>query len=105
MSAGTTDPITIPGVFIGHSNGLALQSAANPIVTAFSEIFDGEGFMRVLDVSDPTNIVQLGHFATEGVFSLGTVPGDRTAHNVIVRDGLAYWSWYVEGMRVVDFSS
>ncbi|MCI0832318.1 MAG: hypothetical protein J4N72_06690, partial [Chloroflexi bacterium] len=27
------------------------------------------------------------------------------AHNVIVRDGRAYWSWYEEGIRVVDFSS
>ena len=50
-------------------------------------------------------MVQLGHFATEGVFSLGEIPNDRTAHNVIVRDGWSYWSWYYEGMRVVDFST
>jgi hypothetical protein len=104
MSAGTDDPITIPGVFIGNSNGLALRAASNPQSLGVESVFDGEGFMRVLDVSDPSNIVQIGHFATEGVFARGEIPGDRTAHNVIVRDGLAYWSWYYEGMRVVDFS-
>jgi hypothetical protein len=105
MSAGTQDPVTIPGVFITNSAGTTLQAATSPTVTDFNAIFDGEGFMRVLDVSDPGDIVQIGHFATEGVFSLGPIHGDRTAHNVIVRDGLAYWSWYYEGMRVVDFSS
>jgi hypothetical protein len=102
MSAGTADVITIPGLFVGHTAGEAMKPAAD--VFGISSIFDGEGFARVLDVSDPENIVQLGHFATEGVFSLGEIPEDRTAHNVIVRDGLSYWSWYWEGMRVVDFS-
>lgn len=104
MSAGTDDPVEIPGVFVGFSAGEALK-AIGATVISIDSTFDGEGFMRVLDVSNPENIVQLGHFATEGVFSLGDIPEDRTAHNVIVRDQVAYWSWYWEGMRVVDFSS
>jgi hypothetical protein len=104
MSAGTADPVTIPGIFVGHTAGEALKSTGSTL-SSVAGIADGEGFMRVLDVSDPGNIVQLGHFATEGVFA-GSTPlsGDRTAHNVIVRGNQAYWSWYYEGMRVVDFS-
>lgn len=105
MSPGAVaGSVTIPGVFVGNSDGVAMQ-AGGVTTTGITTIFDGEGFMRVLDVSDPDNIVQLGHFATEGVFSLGPIPGDRTAHNVFVDGSLAYWSWYAEGMRVVDFSS
>jgi len=102
MSAGTADPVSIPGIFVGHTAGEAMKPTAT--VSGIASIPDGEGFMRVLDVSDPANIVQLGHFATEGVFQIPALPGDRTAHNVIVRGGRAYWSWYEEGMRVVDFS-
>lgn len=103
MSAGTDDPVNIPGIFVGFSAGEAMK-ATGTTVSGIDSIFDGEGFMRVLDVTDPGNIVQVGHFATEGVFSLGDIPEDRTAHNVIVRDQVAYWSWYWEGIRVVDFS-
>jgi hypothetical protein len=103
MSAGTDDPVTIPGIFVGFSAGEALKAPGTTVLSVDS-IFDGEGFMRVLDVTDPENIVQIGHFATEGVFSLGEIPEDRTAHNVIVRGETAYWSWYWEGIRVVDFS-
>ncbi len=104
MSAGTADVITIPGIFIGNTAGTTMQGQASPTVSSVAGIADGEGFMRVIDVSDPENMVQLGHFATEGVFQDPPLPEDRTAHNVIVRDGRAYWSWYWEGMRVVDFS-
>ncbi len=67
-------------------------------------IFDGYGYLR-LDVTDPSNMVELDQFATEGVFANPPLAGDRTMHNVVVDDGTtAYISWYAEGMRVVDFS-
>ena len=72
---------------------------------AAAGIFDGYGYLRLLDVSDPSNIVEVDQFATEGVFRNPPLPGDRTMHNVVVDDGTrAYISWYVEGMRVVDFA-
>jgi len=56
-------------------------------------------------VTDPSDIVEVDQFATEGVFANPPMPGDRTMHNVVVDDGTrAYISWYAEGMRVVDFS-
>jgi hypothetical protein len=67
-------------------------------------IFDGYGYLRLLDVSDPANILELDQFATEGVFANPPIPGDRTMHNIVVDEGTnAYISWYAEGIRVVDF--
>jgi hypothetical protein len=104
MSAGTADVITIPGYFVGYSTGEIMKGSEGALMAA-AGIFDGYGYLRLLDVSDPSNIVELDQFATEGVFTNPPIPGDRTMHNVVVDGGTtAYISWYAEGMRVVDFS-
>ena len=104
MSAGTPDVITIPGYFVGNSTGEIMKAGEGGTLDA-TGIFDGYGYLRLLDVSDPGNIVELDQFATEGVFENPPVPGDRTMHNVVVDGGTnAYISWYVEGMRVVEFA-
>jgi hypothetical protein len=103
MSAGTADVITIPGYFVGFSTG-EIMKANEGAALAAAGIFDGYGYLRLMDVSDPANIVEVDQFATEGVFANPPIPGDRTMHNVVVDDGTtAYISWYAEGMRVVDF--
>lgn len=110
MSAGTADVITIPGIFVGNTLGSAMRTEINSSGTVTVDaVFgseDGEGFMRVLDVTDPTNIVQIGVFATPGTLPPlnAQLMGTRDAHNVIVRGTTAYWAWYYEGIRVVDFS-
>ena len=106
MSSGTNDVITIPGYFVGFSTGETMKAAEGGEVLA-GGVFDGYGYLRVMNVEDPTNIVEVGQFATAGVFANPIeFPGDRTMHNVVVDDGHhAYISWYAEGMRVVDFSS
>ena len=105
MSSGTADVITIPGYFVGNSTGEIMKANEGGSLAA-AGIFDGYGYLRLLDVSDPGNIVEVDQFATENVFTNPPIPGDRTMHNVVVDDGtLAYISWYAEGMRVVDFSS
>ncbi|EHR50174.1 PA domain-containing protein [Saccharomonospora marina XMU15] len=104
MSSGTNDVITIPGYFVGQSTGEAMKAAEGGTMHA-EGIFDGYGYLRLLDVTDPGNIVELDQFATENVFANPPVPGDRTMHNVVVDEGTrAYISWYTEGMRVIDFS-
>lgn len=104
MSAGTDDEITIPGFFVGQSTGEVMKAAEGGTLNT-AGLFDGYGYLRLLDVSDPANIVELDEFATENVFANPPLPGDRTMHNVVVDEGTrAYISWYVEGMRVVDFS-
>jgi hypothetical protein len=68
-------------------------------------IFDGMGYLRLLDVTNPGSIIELDQFATENVFANPPVAGDTTMHNVVVDGGTtAYISWYAEGMRVIDFS-
>jgi hypothetical protein len=104
MSSGTNDVITIPGYFVGNSTGEIMKgSELGPLAAA--GIFDGYGYLRLLDTSDPENIVELDQYATENVFSNPPKNGDHTMHNVVADDGsLAYISWYASGMRVVDFS-
>ncbi len=104
MSAGTPDVITIPGYFVGYSTGEVMKANDGGTFSA-QGIFNGYGYLRLLDVSDPSNIIELDQFATEGVFANPTLPGARTMHNIVVDGGTrAYISWYLEGIRVVDFS-
>ena len=102
----------IPGIFVGFSTGEAMKSAGigalDGTLTAVG-VFNGWGYLRVIDVSDKSDPVEVGEFATEGTLDPSLTPfdlsGDRTMHNVVNDSGhTAYISWYAEGMRVVDFS-
>jgi hypothetical protein len=106
MSSGTGDVITIPGIFIGHTLGTAMAAGAVVTVDSVAGVEDGEGFMRVFDVTDPANMVQVGTYATERTLppQNAVASGTRDAHNVVVDGDLAYWAWYYEGIRVVDFA-
>ena len=104
MSAGTPDVITIPGYFVGFSTGEMMKANEGGAIEA-EGIFDGYGYLRLINVEDPANMVEEDQFATEGVFANPPLEGDRTMHNVVVDDGTtAYISWYREGIRVVDFA-
>jgi hypothetical protein len=104
--AGPYPPI--PGVFVGFSTGEIMKAAGAGnlgATIAMTGIFDGYGYLRLLDVTDPANMVEVDQFATEGVFANPPLSGDRTMHNVVVDGGTrAYISWYNEGMRVIDFA-
>lgn len=96
------NPRSIVGYFVGHDDGAAIVDG-DPIDA--TGLFDGYGYLRLLDVTSPGSIVELDQFATENVLANPPVPGDRTMHNIVVDEGTtAYISWYAEGMRVVDFS-
>jgi hypothetical protein len=101
--------VTIPGIFIGHTLGTEMAAGAVVTVDTVAGVADGEGFMRVFDVTNPGSIVQIGTYATErtlppGNIDASTLGGTRDAHNVVVDGTTAYWAWYHEGIRVVDFS-
>ncbi|HLF89683.1 MAG TPA: PA domain-containing protein [Anaerolineales bacterium] len=102
MSAGTDDVITIPGFFVGFSTGEIMKANEGGLLDV-EGVFDGYGYLRLLDVTNPANIKELAGFATEGVFVNPPLPGDHTMHNVVVEGTTAYISWYGEGMRVVSF--
>jgi len=108
MGPGVDAPsVTIPGVFVGNTLGNQIKDdIPNATVNSAFRVVDGEGFMRVFDVTVPANMVQIGTYATERTlppFNLDA-SGTRDAHNVVVDGDLAYWAWYFEGIRVVDFS-
>ena len=110
MSAGTNDVITVPGLFVGRTVGTdmaaAIGSSKTVTVNTVAAIEDGEGFMRVIDVTDTGNMVQIGTYVTERTLppANALASGTRDAHNVVVDGDLAYWAWYYEGIRVVNFS-
>lgn len=63
--------------------------------------------MRVIDVSMPGSMVEVGRYYTERTLppaNLTAAGGTRGAHNVVVDGTMAYWAWYHEGIRVVDFA-
>ena len=110
MSAGTADPVTIPGVFIGQSAGDAIK-ANQGLAVATSSIFDGWGYLHIInntggDVTVPVggaasgntaaipHLGELGYYAPEptvqecgqapggGEVCWGTDFGDLTMHNI-----------------------
>ena len=116
------DSRAIPGVFVGHSTGLAIAGvgtagelvigASGASVSASSEP-NGWGGFRIWDYSNPANPVLAAIFNT--VCSADpTDPscdpaGTYTAHNVIVETTdkgrvKAYISWYSDGMLVLDIT-
>jgi hypothetical protein len=75
----------------------------NPSGTAVIEA--AWGYPRFFDVSDPSNPIQVS------TFELPTTrqpdpdrPGDFTVHDPKVRGNMVYFSWYAEGVVVVDIS-
>jgi hypothetical protein len=95
----------IPGYFVGFSTGETIKGLS-PATLVATGIFDGYGYLRLFDVSNPASPLEIEQFATEGVFQNPPLEGDRTMHNVVVNDDTcAYISWYREGIRVVDFDA
>ncbi|MFY2560154.1 LVIVD repeat-containing protein [Corallococcus terminator] len=62
--------------------------------------FEGGEFagshLRVLDVTDPANIVKIGEHRLRPVSSI---------HNLILKDTRLYIAWYQEGVRVLDVAN
>lgn len=100
---GTT--ITIPGVFVQRSTGELLRDGAPPVTARAAAVFNGWGFMRIFDTSDPSNPVQLAEWHSPGTDdeSIAT-EGTFTIHNPEVRGNQVFASWYNEGFFVIDIS-
>jgi hypothetical protein len=61
------------------------------------------GFLRLWDVRDPANPVEIGRFATPNTTE-SRGPGTYTIHNPLVRGATAYLSWYSDGIRILDIA-
>ena len=58
---------------------------------------DATGSMRVIDLNDPLHPREIARWQTQG----GTAAG-RSLHDIDVRDGLAYLSYWNDGLVVLD---
>ncbi len=100
----------IPGGFLSTADGDLFE--ANPtgnivVIDPSVVTFNPWGFVRIYDTRDPTNPVLLSTFETEASLNLTGPPdpdGTFSVHNVWVRGNTAYFSWYSEGVLVLDFS-
>ena len=117
------DPVAIPGVFIGHSDGLTLAGVADDselvvgasagTVEGVQSLWNGWSGLRIWDYSDPANAVLASIFDTAcSALEPGTEGaedclegGTHSSHNLIIEDGIAYISWYADGVLMVDVSN
>jgi hypothetical protein len=114
-------PTNLPGVFVGHSTGLAIAGAASAgdlvIGTVGADVraaavANGWGGFRIWDYSDPVNPVLASTFNT--VCSATVIDdtcdpvGNYSSHNVIVETTgnkvKAYVSWYDQGVLILDIT-
>jgi hypothetical protein len=106
--------INIPAVFVQRSTGLLLRDATERPVTASARaVFNGWGYLRFFDISDPANPVQLSTFATPNTFNEDVaLDGIWSVHNpeLLRRRGgrretdVLYVSWYSDGVRVLNIA-
>ncbi len=118
------DPVGIPGVFIGHSDGLTLAGVASAAdlsigaaagtVNSYGETWNGWSGLRIWDYSDPENPVLASTFDTAcSALEPGTEGAEEcfagaeftySSHNLVIDKGIAYISWYSDGLLMVDIS-
>jgi hypothetical protein len=105
--AGTA--INIPAVFVQRSTGLLLRDGAAPVTARAAAVFNGWGYLRFFDISDPANPVQLSTFATPNTNNEAVaLDGIWSVHNpeMLREEGdesnILYASWYSDGIRVLN---
>jgi hypothetical protein len=108
--AGTA--ITTPAVFVQRSTGLLLRDGAAPVTASAAAVFNGWGYLRFFDISDPANPVQLSTFATpntnnedvalEGTWSVHNPELLREEDDDDDESNTLYVSWYNDGVRVLN---
>jgi hypothetical protein len=97
-------------MFISTADGDAFEaSPTGNVVVIDPEVlaFNPWGFVRIYDTSDPSAPVLLSTFHTADSLNLTGPPDPRGAysvHNVWVSGDTAFFSWYSDGVVVLDFS-
>jgi hypothetical protein len=87
------------GQFVHGGNAYAHHSAVGTFAGRTLAFEGGEtngAHLRVLDVTDPANIVKMGEYRMRPVTSI---------HNFILQGSKLYVAWYQEGLRVLDVSN
>ncbi|HVL31554.1 MAG TPA: PA domain-containing protein [Solirubrobacteraceae bacterium] len=106
MPDGSSVSITIAAIFVQRSTGLLLRDATPPVTASVKEVFDGWGYLRLYDISDPANPVALSTFATANTNNEAVATeGTWSVHNPEIVGSRLYASWYSDGVRVIDISN
>ncbi|MGH2995293.1 MAG: PA domain-containing protein [Gaiellaceae bacterium] len=116
MGGSGVEPVPqLPGIFVGHSTGLRIFNVADAAgltigmtgaSTASTAQFNGWGYLRFFNTSDPANPVQLSTFATPNTNNEAVaLDGTWSVHNPeVFRTNTLYASWYSDGVRVLNIS-
>lgn len=108
ITMGGIPIVGIPGMFIRGSRGNELadlrENDVDVDATMAPGAFNGWGFVRIWDTSDPSDIKLLSDVILPSTFD-PAAPNPFGSHNVMVRGSTAYISWYNDGLVVVDFST
>lgn len=108
ITMGGNPIVNIPGVFVRGSRGnelAALREGGTSVdATMAPGSFNGWGFVRIWDTSDPSDITLLADVTLPSTFD-ESAPNPFGSHNVMVRGTTAYISWYADGLVAVDFST
>jgi hypothetical protein len=92
----------------GNTHSVALAHGGLLALVADETIDPPWGRLRLVDIQDPTNPLQVGSFDTPN--SAAGTPGDDyayTIHNPLADDrnpNRAYLAWYADGVRLLDIS-
>lgn len=97
----------------GNAHSVAEARGGNILIQADEDLdpfgsgaFDGWGYLRFFDISDPASPQLLSTFATPNVNNeTAATEGNWTTHNPEVRGNTVYTSWYNDGVRVIDIST
>jgi hypothetical protein len=97
-----------PGAAEGNTHSVALAHDGPLALVADETATPPWGRLRLVDVQDPANPIQVGLFETQD--SVAGTPGEQYAysiHNPLADDrdpNRAYLAWYADGLRVLDVS-
>lgn len=104
-ASGNFQPPNIPAVFVQRSTGLLLIAGTPPVTASAAAVFNGWGYLRLYDISDPANPVALSTFATANTNNEAVATtGQWSVHNPEIRGSTLYASWYSDGFRIIDIS-
>jgi hypothetical protein len=96
-----------PANAAGDSHSIWLAQNETIMLVA-DETFDTRlgswGFLRIFDIRNPAEPVQIGQYATPNSATTRR-DGTYTVHNPFVVGDRAFLSWYTDGIRVLDIAN
>jgi hypothetical protein len=97
-----------PATAEGNTHSVSLAHGGSLALVADETAAPPWGYLRLVDVQDPSAAVQVGEFRTAD--NVAGTPGEEYAysvHNPLADDrdpNRAYLAWYADGVRVLDIS-